>query len=485
MIGSIWCNLTFSMLTFINSLINISNYMSNRLVGIKCVFLIIFSLLTAISPLLVFGQPPEQEQTKSRVYIIPIKEEITPGLARQVSAAMTEAEEWEADLIIIHMNTYGGLLDAADSIRTRLLNSEIPVKSFIDNNAASAGALISIACDEIYMREGASIGAATVVTQSAEALPDKYQSYMRSMMRSTAEKRGRDPKIAEAMVDPRTFIPNVSDSGQVLTFTTNEAIKNNYCEGAAESLQDVYRLSGITNVVETTYQPTFLEKVIGFLVNPAISGVLLLIIMGGIYFELQSPGIGFPLIASVIAATVYFAPLYLEGMAANWEILIAVAGFILILVEIIIIPGFGIAGVAGVLLLVSGFTFSLIGNDGFDFTFVPPLALVRALAMVLSSLILGVFISYFLAKRLLKTSRFGKLVLSESMLASDGYISSDNKLSYLVGKSGLTLSELRPSGKLKVEDQSYTASALRGFIEKGREVDIVKFDGITLWVKKK
>lgn len=154
-----------------------------------------------------------------------------------MGAALNEAQMLKADLVILQMNTYGGLLDAADSTRTRLLNFPIPVISFIDNNAASAGALISIACNRIYMRSGSSIGAATVVDQSAQALPDKYQSYMRSMMRSTAEKRGRDPKIAEAMT--RTYIPGVNDSGKVLTFTTSEAIKNGYCEGQAENIAEV------------------------------------------------------------------------------------------------------------------------------------------------------------------------------------------------------------------------------------------------------
>ncbi|MBK8875732.1 MAG: S49 family peptidase [Bacteroidetes bacterium] len=119
-------------------------------------------------------------------------------------------------------------MDAADSIRTRILNSKIPVIAFVDNNAASAGALISIACNEIYMRSGASMGAATVVDANAAVLPDKYHSYMLAMMRTTAEKKGRDPKIAEAMVDPRTYIPGVNDSAKVLTFTTTESITNGY-----------------------------------------------------------------------------------------------------------------------------------------------------------------------------------------------------------------------------------------------------------------
>jgi membrane-bound serine protease (ClpP class) len=446
---------------------------------------IFYVLVTFLMPIKVCFASDSGSDSTQRVYVIPIRDEINPGMVRQVAAGMTEAEQLGADLIIVHMNTYGGLVDAADSIRTRFLNSSIPVVSFIDNNAASAGALISISCEKIFMREGANIGAATVVNQNAEALPDKYQSYMRSMMRSSAEKRGRDPLVAEAMVDPRTYIPGIIDSGRVLTFTTSEAIKNNYCEGEAESINEVLKLMNMEDAVVSKYIPTPIERVIGFLVNPAISGVLLLIIMGGIYYELQSPGIGFPLMASLLAATLYFAPLYLEGMAANWEILLAVVGFILILVEIFVLPGFGIAGAAGLLFLIFGFTFSMIGNDGFDFTFVPRADIVQALILVLASIFLGIFVSFFLAKLMLKTTRFGRLILTEELSSKDGFVSADTSLHLLVGKSGMTSSDLRPSGKVIIENRSYNASADRGFIERNTEVEVLRFDGITVWVKEK
>ncbi|MBL0342565.1 MAG: nodulation protein NfeD [Bacteroidetes bacterium] len=396
---------------------------------------------------------------------------------------MNEAQKLGADVVILHMNTYGGMLDAADSIRTRLLNLPIPVISFIDNNAASAGALISIACNRIYMRSGSSIGAATVVDQTAQALPDKYQSYMRSMLRATAEKRGRDPKIAEAMVDPRTYIPGVNDSGKVLTFTTSEAIKNGYCEGQAESIEEVLKLEKIDNYEIKTYVPTFIEKIISLLINPAVSGILLLLLLGGIYFELQTPGIGFPLLTAFVAAVLYFAPLYLEGLAANWEILMAIIGFVLLSVEILVLPGFGIAGIAGITLLVTSFAFSMIGNDGLNFDGIPQKVIVESFAIVMISMFGAIVLSYFLGKKLLKTNRFGRMVLQETMSASDGYNSSDVTLSPLVGAEGITQSFLRPSGKIVIENQSYSANAESGFIESGKEIIVTRFDGLILWVK--
>lgn len=441
------------------------------------------SFLIVLFSLSLFHLRGYGSDTLKLVYKIDVREEIGPGMARKMSAALDIAESKKADLVIIHLNTYGGMLDAADTIRTRLLNLPIPVVAFIDNNAASAGALISIACNRIYMRSGASIGAATVVNQNAEALPDKYQSYMRSIMRSTAEKRGRDPRIAEAMVDPRTYIPGVNDSGKVLTFTTSEAIKNGYCEGEAESIIDVIAKEKISGYKMETYVPTLIEKIISILINPAFSGILLLLMLGGIYFELQAPGIGFPLLVAGIAAVLYFAPLYLEGLAANWEILMAVAGFVLLAVEILILPGFGIAGIGGIVLLVTAFTFSMIGNDGLNFDGIPKEEIVRSLSIVVISMFSAIVASYFLGKKLITTNRFGKMVLQGGMQASAGYVSSDQTLAPLVGKSGVTQSFLRPSGKVLINGQSYSANAESGYIESGKEIVITRFDGIILWAR--
>jgi membrane-bound serine protease (ClpP class) len=172
------------------------------------------------------------------------------------------------------------------------------------------------------MHSGSSIGAATVVNQSGEVQPDKYQSYMRSLMRTTAETRGRRPDIAEAMVDPDIEVKDIIDSGKVLTFTTEEAIANNYCEGQAESIAELLKITNITNYIIEEQHYTLVEKMINFLINPMISGLLIMLIIGGIYFEFQSPGIGFPVAMAILGALLYFAPLYLEGLAANWEIII-------------------------------------------------------------------------------------------------------------------------------------------------------------------
>ena len=221
------------------------------------------------------------------VYKVDIKDEIGPEVWRLARKSFDLAWQEKADYILIHMNTYGGMVVYADSLRSMILNSRKPVWVFIDNNAASAGALISIACDKIYMREGANIGAATVVNQTGEAMPDKYQSYMRSMIRSTAEAQGRDtlvqgrdtvyrwkrnPHIAEAMVDQSIYIQGITDSGRVVTFTAREAMKYGFCDGMAESVEEVLKKEQVENYTIRSYHPTVTDRIIGMWLGAKLFG---------------------------------------------------------------------------------------------------------------------------------------------------------------------------------------------------------------------
>lgn len=434
--------------------------------------------------LIFFFLPVRAQSPVQKVYVIEVREDISPGMARKLGRGLDEAISAKADLVVLHVNTYGGLLDAADSMRTRLLNLKIPVVAFIDNNAASAGALISIACNRIYMTGGSSIGAATVVNETGEPLPDKYQSYMRSIMRSTAEKRGRDPLIAEAMVDPRTYIQGVNDSGKVLTFTTSEAIKNKYCEGQVSDLAGVLKAEGMEGAQLSYFKPTWVDQVISFFINPAVSGVLILIILGGIYFELQAPGIGFPLLAAAIAAILYFIPLYLEGLAANWEILLALIGFALLAVELFVLPGFGIAGISGITLIIVAFAFSMVGNKGFDFDPVSGKELTVAFATVVISVFSTIVVGFIAGKSILRSSRFNKMVLNTTLDAASGYKTQSIGLNQLIGMDGVVVSVLRPGGKVEVDGKVYEAVSDTGLIESGSAVHVKSVKGYTLVVGK-
>lgn len=420
-----------------------------------------------------------------KVYYFKIFDEINPATWRTTQQALREASEVGADLILLHLNTYGGRVDNADSIRTALLYSKIPVWVFIDNNAASAGALISIACNKIFMRKGANIGAATVVNQNAEAMPDKYQSYMRSIMRSTAEARGRNPHIAEAMVDPDVYIDEIIDSGKVLTFTSTEAIKYGFCDGTAESVSELLENNGLKNVEVVRQELTATDRIINFFLNPFISGLLIMLIIGGIYFELQTPGVGFPLIAAVIGAVLYFVPYYLQGLAEHWEILVFIIGLVLLALEIFVIPGFGVAGILGIIFVVVGLGFSMIQNDGVN---VPggdygPMA--KALGLSSFALFAGLIASFFLGKRLITKSVFGhSLALNETVSSEEGYIGTDSSLNRLVGRTAVAHTILRPSGKVEIDEMMFEAVARTGYIEAGEEVKVIGFENNQLIVVK-
>lgn len=447
------------------------------------------------------AMPQTGSDTTTLVYKIKIDKMIAAPLWRSVKKSFVDADSVKADFILIHMNTYGGQVDIADSIRTIILNYKKPVMVFIDNQAISAGALISVAADSIYMRAGASIGAATVVDQSGQKMPDKYQSFMRGMMRSTAEAHGkkpvvkegdttwvwhRDPEIAQAMVDPSIVLKGIVDTGQVLTLTTLEAVKYGFCEGQAETVEEVIKMAGIKNYTIRELKLSGVDRIIIFLVNPVVSGLLIMLIIGGIYFELQSPGVGFPLAAAIFAALLYFAPLYLEGIAANWHIMIFIVGIILLLVEIFAVPGFGVTGVLGVIGIVTGLAFVMV--DKIVFRFGPSgdgvREVVAAFAIVALASVLSFILSLWLSQKLFAPNRlFGSLALETSVSQADGFVSFDkDKLQSLVGSRGTAHTVLRPSGKVIIGDEVYSAVAETGFIARGTEITVRREEQGQLYV---
>ncbi|MDW7695264.1 NfeD family protein [Flammeovirgaceae bacterium SG7u.111] len=423
-------------------------------------------------------------QAQQKVFVMEIRAEIDPRMNRYVELALTEAEDIEADYVVVDMNTYGGAVNDADDIRTMFLEFETPVFVFINNNAASAGALISISCDSIYMEQGANIGAATVVMGGdGSQAPDKYQSYMRSIMRSTAESKGRDPKIAEAMVDEDLVVDSISEGGKVISFTASEAMKYGFCEGIVNSVEEVLALNGVEDYELIRYEVSATEKVISFALNPFISGVLILVIIGGIYYELQTPGVGFPIAAAVVASLLYFIPYYLNGLAENWEIVLFVVGILLIAAEIFVIPGFGVAGISGIILTVGSLVLVMVNNDFFDFTFVPSGNLASALATAMGGMFGSIVLLVVGLQRISKSKNMKDIVLYSSLEKDAGYTSKFVE-DDLVGLTGLAYTVLRPSGKIKINDQVYDASTRGDFIEKGEEIIVVSDEGSSLKVKK-
>ena len=460
--------------------------------------LIILSIV--ISSLLASGNLYSNNQARALYFTIDLKKNVGSTTWIYIQKGFEEARKANANTIVIEMNTYGGEVSYADSIRTKILNSDIPVIVFIDNNAASAGALISIACDKIYMSQAATIGAASVVDQTGQKLPDKYQSYMRATMRATAEAHGkdtvltgndtvvkwkRDPLIAEAMVDERTVVPNVADSGKILTFTTQEALKYGYCDGTAENIREIIKKESGNQPYELVkFKPTAWDNIKGFLMSPFFQGILIMLIIGGIYFELQSPGIGFALGVAITAAVLYFAPLYIDGLAANWEIILFVVGLILIGLEIFVVPGFGITGISGIFLVVSGLILSLLNNVNFDFKPIHPADSSKAILTVIGGLTLGFGLIIYLSNKIGSKGLFKKLALETTLENKEGYIGVPTEGVNIVGKKGIAYTVLRPSGKVKVDEKVYDAVSVNGvFIEKGTQIIVVRYETGQVYVE--
>ena len=417
----------------------------------------------------------------SVVYRIRLDQDIDKAAERIVVKGLEKADEAGADYVLLDLDTYGGAVDAADSIRTAILRYEKPVIAYINMQAASAGALISIACDSIYMRTGSSIGAATVVNQSGEVMPDKYQSFMRGMMRATAQATGRDPKIAESMVD----------TANVLSLTPEEAIAVGYCEGKAESVDEAVRavVGGNEFVVKNMEDDmTWLDRLIQLLLNPLLQSIFMMMIIGGIFVEIRTPGIGLPLVTAIVGALLYFAPLYVEHLAASWEILLFVIGLILIALEIFVIPGFGVAGISGIVAVVTALAFAMIDNaellrwDG-TINLQP---LLRPVAIVIFSITAAVFGSVWLVRRLYATRTFDTIALRQEMKASEGFTGVVSGLEHFIGDELEVFADLKPSGKVKGTDgRVYEAIlAFGGYAEKGSLVKVLRTEQGRLYCEK-
>ena len=403
-------------------------------------------------------------------YRIRLDQDIDQSAQRLVTLGLEKASEADADYVLLDLNTYGGALNAADSIRSAILRYDRPVVAYVNMQAASAGALISIACDSIYMKTGSSIGAATVVDQTGKVMPDKYQSFMRGMMRSTAQATGRDPHIAESM----------TDTANVLSMTPNEAIEVGFCEGICESEHEVaQKVVGdnefiIKNMDEDM---SFLDKLIQLLLNPLLQSIFMMMIIGGIFVEIRTPGIGLPLLTAVIGALLYFAPGYLGHLVSYWEILLFVAGLVLIGMEIFVIPGFGVCGITGIIAVVVSLAFAMVDNAElfhWDGTLdLQPVLMPLGTVIILASA--AIFGSVWLVRKLYPTKTFDNIALRQELRSDEGFTGVVSGLEALAGEKVTVFTDMRPSGKVMTGDGRIVEAVLKygGYASKGTVLKVV------------
>jgi membrane-bound serine protease (ClpP class) len=415
----------------------------------------------------------------SNVYVVSIDDEIDLAMAPYVKRVVSDAEKNKAKAIIFRINTFGGRVDAATQIKDAILNSKVKTVAFIDKRAISAGALIAISCEKIIMTSGASIGASTVVDQTGKKQAEKYQSFMRSEMRAAAEKNGRRPEIAEGMVDERIVVEGLVDSTKLITLTTAEAMKFGYSDTTLNSLDEVlsYLKLDDAKINQTGFNVG--EEILKFINNPIVSSLLIMIGLVGLFTEVKTPGWGVPGTAGVIALVIFFGAGYILELASAIEILLFVIGFILLIVEIFVTPGFGFISIGGIIFMISGLFLGLIS----DFPVISWIDISNAIIqLALTFVATGIIIS-LLIKFLPKTEMFSKLVLSKNIDSTSGYISNEPQISELVGKEGKTLTDLRPAGTALINNQKIDVVSESEFVIRNSSVIVVKVEGSKVVVR--
>jgi membrane-bound serine protease (ClpP class) len=417
---------------------------------------------------------------------VPIHGTIDLGLAPFVSRVVAEASESGA-VVLLDINTFGGRVDAAVLIRDALIDAPVPTIAFVNPRAISAGALISLACETIAMRPGGTIGAATPVTgggtEEVTAADEKTVSYMRTEMRSTAERRGRDPDIAAAMVDRDIEVEGIVEKGKVLTLTTEEALRTGIADREAASLQALLEELGLGGAEVADRELNWSEQLARAVSHPIVSSLLLSLGFLGIILELYQPGWGLPGSLGLIALATFFFGHHVVQLAGLEEILLFLLGLGLIALELLVIPGFGVVGLLGVAIVLGAVVMSLIGLDlrvSWELGF-----LQRALTVTSSAVVMTVA-GGLLALRLLPATGVSRhFVLRRDLRGEEGFRShgSDSEREVPAGTRGHALSDLRPAGRARFGGRRLDVVSDGGYVPSGTEVEVVAWRAGTAVVR--
>ena len=415
----------------------------------------------------------------SKVVVIAIDRTVELGLAAFVRRAIETNPD--AVAIVIEVNTLGGRVDAAIQIRDALLEAEPRTVAFIHPRAISAGALISLACDNIIMTEGGTIGAATPIQVApggqAEAVGEKMVSYMRAEMRATAEANGRRGDIAEAMVDNEVVIKRIVEAGKLLTLDTDQAIKLGMADAKAADLDAVMQTLTLEDPEIVTAEANWGEEIARWLTEPTVSGLLLSVGMLGLMVAFYTRSVGAFTLVGFMALGLFFGGHAVVHLVGWEEALLFLSGVVLVLVEVFFVPGLGVPGVLGLIFVIAALVLALIGVP-LDVSFETGV-LADAMTRVLLSL-LGAFVLALVFMRLLSKTAMGRALVLED--AETGFLSAPSA-SDLVGQTGEALTDLRPAGKVVVDGERHEATSEREFIARGSRVRVIGKDGPALVVR--
>ena len=437
--------------------------------------------LIALMLLALFASTFAQDK-RPLVYVAPIEGVIDLGLAPFVQRVLDEATQAGAAAVVLEINTFGGRVDAAVQIRDALLNAKVRTIAFVNKRAISAGALIALSAENIVMTSGATIGAATPVQigqpgESAAAVGEKTVSYVRKEFRATAEARKRPPLLAEAMVDADVEIPGVIEKGKLLTLTTEEALKNKLIDLRADTMADALQQLGLGGAELRGMQTNWAEGVVRFLTHPVVSSMLISIAMLGIILEMRTPGFGVAGGLGIASFSLFFWGHWLVQLAGWEELLLGLAGIILLALEVLVIPGFGIAGLMGILALVAALVLSMIG-PGFTTTF-----MLAAAGRVVFALLFAVLASVVLLRFLPRLPFGRRLVLKSGLAAAEGYASAPESDMKWLGKTGRASSPLRPAGIADIDGQRVDVVSDGEHIDAGQPIRVTHVDGNRIVVR--
>lgn len=417
-----------------------------------------------------------------QVYKIEISGTIDRGLAPYIERVLREASN--ADAIVFEMNTLGGLVDSAIQIRDALLNSDRQTITFINKRAISAGALIALSTNHIVMSPGASIGAATPIQvdimNKGNPVNEKYLSYFRAEMRATAEKTGRRGDIAEAMVDPDVEIPGMSEKGKLLTLTTDDALKYGIAEQKANNFEEALALFDLSGAQVLTIEMNWAERVVRVITSPTVSLLLMMFGFIGVFIEFKTPGFGLPGTVGVLCLSLFFWGHFLVRLAGWEEVILFTVGVILLMLELLVIPGFGVVGVLGIVAIFTSLVLSLIGRfDLMTFGDLVNMAISKVMAALIGSLI----VSIVFFKIFPRTSVGKQVILTTAQEHEDGYVAQKGERQALIGLLGISLTPLHPAGTVEIDEKRYDVVTEGEFIEKGHRVEVIDAEGMRIVVR--
>ncbi|HEY5940254.1 MAG TPA: NfeD family protein [Gemmatimonadales bacterium] len=404
------------------------------------------------------------------VYRIPVTGVVENGLAPFVARSLREAESQGAVAAFLDIDTPGGRIDAAERIADAVRNARIPVYAFVNPRAYSAGALIAISTNGIYMRPGAVIGAATPVDGQGTKASEKMVSAMRAEFRSMAEQRGLDPKLAEAMVDENVEIPGVVKKGQLLTLSTGEAVRLRFAKGLVADEPGLLVAIGHPNAKVVTTEANWAEGLVRFLTNPLVAPLLLSLGILGLVFEIKTGAFGLGGILSLVSLGLFFGSSLILGLAGWEEVLLLGLGAIALAVEIFILPGFGVAGVLGALAIVASMVLAMMGARPTSGD------VAQALAVLGASIFITLAVIFAWLRHLPNSGRFRGLLLQGAVHKSQGFVSAPNR-GDLIGRDGVAVTDLRPSGTAKVGDERIDVVTEGEYVPQGSRVQVVQSDG--------